>query len=1171
MEADGDGKEAKWADIDDDEDDWAPETIEWNDGTKITLADSNAATALAEEQAAAQALKEKQEAEAKAKMAQPKPTTTVGPNATVLKVGQLGQPKASGLVLKTPSEKPTLVAKASAQTPVKSPWASIPAVDKVPPVPINPPVQIPPQRLQQNEQQRPDLMSPPPSAAMEIAADSFSRSRRDSPNAPPGQLFNSQSGQYETVSTGRRGSMRKDQNFRPPSVLQRPSQSDQRRPAEPSAAFQTHRSGSQQDGGTWPRRGSSTVSGDSGPLGRRVSMNRGPDIPRMPDEFSLQRRDSQPLRSPALSNQQPLVELHSAGASPPQHKALPIGPPADSQKHVVSDREAQKKIMQEKRELAIRRKAEQEAKEEAEKKERIRIKMESLGLEPLPKDKTTDKTMGEFTEKGTEKIIEKNLEHAVDRVTAAKKDFEEEIKIEPKEVKEDYAMPQQPFHARARHPEPEKVVTVSPSPPKPPMPDASGEPKQYGMMKVHGQPLTNGIQSHENTIIDKAKEPTQSSQIAQMARGSPAPIKTPIIAPTIDGETEQKRLDQPYGRPTDQRQTQSRATRQQPWSSLPSENDSYKGWNSNGMTTHSSASGNLWGLPSNYKALGNGTFDQSVQRPHSRHSPFQEHFKSPAPQPIGPPKPAQRPQQSPEAARAPETTSIPVIEDVQTIPTFPSSDGPVSSLSSNRANVGSLTSSIGTSRTPPQPNNVAPQQAPIAPQRGSTSDDHVKSTLAAWGNFHATATREADERRIQYAQKQAEKLAEEAQTGIQNIPQLPPMQETWRQVSGQNGQREIISVAKRQTHSQIHPLQQISKDLRTSPFASGTNTLPPGTTSRNSRFFPSSGQGLQGYNPRAVSLPIGLLRTPSPPPPDSANHPVYAGQGRPLVNLPATKPPKPTVRLPPSPIAPAQSAIAAPVSSNSLRAVSMPLVHHPSWQDRFNGLLGVTKKSSLEGKFTQLDAFSAATKMPLDLQPRQLSASVSLPPASRDLSFSNDIGRVTSKDVEDEEELFENREFGSLPPIVLPSKAPEGVGFVTATKPKRQRGSVKLVESESKEVFDAIDIEHQIPEGLLVWISLPGNRKKSKTLPRPKGRPWPHTKNQHHRHTPNNKPSKNPRPRENNTNYNNPKHTQPGSQRQLPHAGPTPQLRNQQRGKMPDWFNHSAASSIPVQGPPLMS
>ncbi|RQM05717.1 hypothetical protein DH86_00003580, partial [Scytalidium sp. 3C] len=37
LQSDDPGKQANWADIDDDDDDWAPETIEWTDGTKITL------------------------------------------------------------------------------------------------------------------------------------------------------------------------------------------------------------------------------------------------------------------------------------------------------------------------------------------------------------------------------------------------------------------------------------------------------------------------------------------------------------------------------------------------------------------------------------------------------------------------------------------------------------------------------------------------------------------------------------------------------------------------------------------------------------------------------------------------------------------------------------------------------------------------------------------------------------------------------------------------------------------------------------------------------------------------------------------------------------------------------------------------------------------------------
>jgi hypothetical protein len=138
---DGDGKEAKWADIDDDEDDWAPDTIEWNDGTKINLAQVDQNAAIVEQAAAAAAAKEKEIEAANQKLLAAKATTTVGPNATVLRLGSGIQMKSSGLVLKGPSDKPTLVSKPSSSNAVKSPWAALPPVDKVSPAPVNPPVQ----------------------------------------------------------------------------------------------------------------------------------------------------------------------------------------------------------------------------------------------------------------------------------------------------------------------------------------------------------------------------------------------------------------------------------------------------------------------------------------------------------------------------------------------------------------------------------------------------------------------------------------------------------------------------------------------------------------------------------------------------------------------------------------------------------------------------------------------------------------------------------------------------------------------------------------------------------------------------------------------------------------------------------------------------------------------
>lgn len=1147
LQADGDGKEAKWADIDDDEDDWAPETIEWNDGTKITLAENNAAAALAEEQAVAQTLKEKQEAEAKAKAAEPKPARTVGPNATVLKLGQAAQPK-GGFVLKTPSEKQTLVAKPAAPAAVKSPWAPVPSVDKLPPVPINPPNQAVQQRLQQSEYPRSEIMSPPALPAMEIAADSFSRNRRDSPNAPPGQLFNSQSGQYEPVSTGRRGSVRKDQNFRPPAVLQRPSQSDSRRPAEPSAAFQSNRAGGGQEVGIWTRRGSSTVSGDSGPLNRKASMNRGGDIPRMLDEVLPQRRDSQPLRSPALSNQQQLADPKSAATSPQQQQASPMGPPAvlhtnddkDAQQKWAADREQQRKDMLERRELAIKRRAEEEAKEEAEKRERIRIKMEKLGLEPVP-DKNTNKTSASAV-KG---VVD-------DSKSTVKEDEKREIN-EPKSV-------------QAPVPQVVTAVFTARSPPKPPMPDGSGEPKQYGMMKVHGQPLTNGITSIEATVKpDRMKE--QAQNLDAVSQNHQSPGRVPYESPMVNGDVAVKLPDTPTVKAPEQRNLQSKPSRQQPWSTLPTDEGQYKAWNGGNMTTHSAAGGNLWGPPSNHKALGNGTFDQSVQRPQSRQAPYQEHFKSPAPQPIGPPKSAQRSRQSPEAARAPEANSLP-IEDMQTIPSFPSTESSAKpSIAQTRSGIQPPSSQVAP--LPSQQPKSSSSQAVNMAQHRVNGDDGLKSTLAAWGDFHLTSAREAEENRRQHAQKEAARIAEEARTGIRQVAELAPMQETWKQVTDQSGQRETINVIKRQTHQQSQPFQQGSNDLRAHSFATEPNAMPPLNVGRNSRFFPAHGHGLQGFNPRSVSLPIGYYRQPSPPPPDTASHPVHAGEGRPLVNLPVSKP-KPTVRLPPSTVTPTQSPVPAPVTAVPLRAISQPLVNNPSWQDRFNGLLGVSKKPSPERKFAHVVDFSASTKVPLDHPAAVTSASVSLPPAAEESTTSKEAGKTTSRDVEDEEELFEDRGFGSVPQVSLPAKAPEGVGFVTATKPKRQTKILKAVDSESKRVFEPDPRENQIGEGLLIYISLPGLERRSKMLPRIKGLPGAQPNAQsgnqrQQRHVSNSqKPRGPPKPRDSSGQYNtSSKHSQGGSQRNTSQSNPSTQSRSHQssqRGPMPSWYHQNPSA-----------
>jgi hypothetical protein len=408
LQSDDPGKQANWADIDDDDDDWAPETIEWTDGTKITLAQADETPAPPPELPAV-VPKETKSVEL------PKPISPAPTQASAsptVKPSGLGTGRA-GLILKGATEKPTLVAKPPGPpTPVKSPWAPLPPVDKVAPIAIEIPQQQqqPPQQSRFPSQRDPhSFQGMPPPPAKEIAADDFSRSSWREGSNTSRELYNSQSGRYEPVTEGRRGSTRSDARGHQPAVLQRPSHDG---PAEPSPAFQTHRA-SGQDGNYGRRRTSSNVSGGSGNFIRRMSrghemppphemlnVRRGSlaavsDSPSSPRNFSpsgqhhnqrgYQNQQWQQSRaSPVISHPSP-QSTHGQTVPP-----VAIDAPAQAQaaSAVYEDPiETQKKIMRQTRELAIKRRQEEEAKEDAARKERIRLKLEAMGPAPDTKKK----------------------------------------------------------------------------------------------------------------------------------------------------------------------------------------------------------------------------------------------------------------------------------------------------------------------------------------------------------------------------------------------------------------------------------------------------------------------------------------------------------------------------------------------------------------------------------------------------------------------------------------------------------------------------------------------------------------------------------------------------------------------------------------------------------------
>lgn len=370
----------KWADIDDDDDDWAPEAITWGDGTKTTLPHPDEAATVVSDNGSVGSKGKGME-----KPKSPAPMGLGGPTFT--KSSSLASGK--GLVLKPASqEKPALVAKPPAPpTPAKSPWATLPPVDRASPASAEA------LRTQTN----------PPSfkgATKEIAADEFGRSSwRDGGSHGNRELYNSHSGRYEPVFD-RRGSMRSDTHPKHPALLQRPQPADQ--PAEPSSAFQTSRIS--QDAPFGRRRGSSNVSGGSGSFIQRLGKGSDGAV-QPPSEFLSARRPSlagsgdSPI-SPVAGHAQPRQQPQPGWlprSSPGTTFAAPHDGPLPAEPNVVSpapvqpvedEVEYQKKLMRERVELARKRRQEQEAREEAERRERIQKKLEALG--PLP-DKKSDK------------------------------------------------------------------------------------------------------------------------------------------------------------------------------------------------------------------------------------------------------------------------------------------------------------------------------------------------------------------------------------------------------------------------------------------------------------------------------------------------------------------------------------------------------------------------------------------------------------------------------------------------------------------------------------------------------------------------------------------------------------------------------------------------------------
>ena len=1001
IQEDGDGKEAKWADIDDDEEDWAPTTIEWNDGTKSSVLASEIPKVLeAASTPSVDASGEQIQMVQPARIIPPQFTSTVGPNATVLRIGanaekqqaqRLTPQLSKGLVERPPV--PTSRTN-PAPAPAKSPWATLPPVEKVSPVVINPQVMAPPPQYPGNFSYQPNpSMAQVTSPAKEISADDFSRAWRDAPASHARELFMPNSGRYEAVPENRRR-MSKTDGYRSTQVLQRPNHTDSHAPAEPSAAFQTTRSSADQV----RRRASSTISGGSGQFGRRMSVSKSMDTSAIAVE------------SPLLA-QSVIAEPDASTIHPQAYQAAGNSNTEPHQEQIVGDdhdrtRAQQKLLMRERIEQARRRKQEEEAKEEALRQERIRLKLASLGPPPeQPRDTKTDA------------------------------------------VSESDPSPQAAIHMATQ------------SPPKPPLPLPTGEPQQYGMMKVHAL-----------DSLKKHNLPTHAPANEELIRTSPGlQPPTPVLSDTssllpdsirYDPNTLLSEAPAPSSEP-------GRSPQPPKGTLVPS--DARSGW-ADIKNNRAIQSGNLWG--SSNSALGMGTFDQTLAgftpQDLSRGTPFPNN---------GWPNGKSVPERSPQLPVA--SSQLQENRHAMQMTPVPSDQY---SLTAN--------SEIDSVQPSSRPIPIGSRQAPqTSSWQGSPRLQQQQQVggAAAWNNFHQFASQQDRAENEKNQREAAARKEEELLTGVRARPNYT-FNETWKQVhlGDEAGQRQVASVT-----NAAKPPTSMFGAVGTSSLVDQTQQPANNVPSRGSRFFPQQPENLPSHGRRAVTHShFERSSSPSPPPAEeyASLHPAFDGNMKnPVVHFPREKvvvklPPLSTLPVEPSepsgPVSWAAMASQSPATP-SLRAVSTPIAQTASWQDRFNGLL---RKGSPPKSMAQYvhPGLTVASKEAFDVFPDMPLAAVSMPEAEAPI----DPEMPASKDVEDEEDLFEDREAGSLPSVSIPRQSvplmPRGVSYGYPAQFLRPSAPADAISIKPFMVSNWFAQPRKVYNDLFALVRLPGSTKVAK-------------------------------------------------------------------------------------------
>lgn len=405
---------------------------------------------------------------------------------------------------------------------------------------------------------------------------------------------------------------------------------------------------------------------------------------------------------------------------------------------------------------------------------------------------------------------------------------------------------------------------------------------------------------------------------------------------------------------------------------------------------------------------------------------------------------------------------------------------------------------IGPPHVQPQAQVQMPQ--PVQPLANGFRNVQNNAAVAGWNNFHnvARAQERADTER--FDRENAERREQEKRTGIPSHPNYT-FNETFKQVQ----------LGEHPSHRQVNNVTQ--NQLPSSKIFGAVGSLPPSTAAtqagRGSRFFPP---------PTAFTRPMThsypeLPRSPSPPPAEEylCPHPLYQqAEYRPIIRFP---PAKAVVKLPPAksptppapPPAPANAPVESaappqpqtpltwaarvsmptPKPSPSIRSGSTPIVQTPSWQERFNGLLGrksseprTTSKTTTSHSQPAL-AVASASKEPLDVMNTAGTLAAVFLPHSRPASAPIPVDErdITTKEVENEEDLFEDREAGSLPTIQLPDEAPQ----IKWPRPPPHRVMPTPPDPQSAFIFLGSPWkEEKLPKQHFAIIRVPGTDKSIK-------------------------------------------------------------------------------------------